>query len=144
MIGSLRWNLYAGLAAFLITFVLSIPNNIWLTTIVRSCYSFIVLFLLVFGCRWLLGTIAGLNGLPAPQPSVMPAAPPAEEEGKGSAYDAMTPDQDAELHQMLKGSMSGTAPPEPGFAPLTPPKLSTKVQPTPEELAQAVRQMSEE
>ncbi|WP_426447058.1 hypothetical protein ACP26L_24050 [Paenibacillus sp. S-38] len=143
MIGSLRWNLYTGVAAFIITFVLSIPNNIWLTTFVRSCYSFIILFLLVFACRWLLGTFAGLNGLPAAQPSVMADAAP-EEPSKGQAFDAMTPDEDQELHQMLKGTMNASAPPEQGFAPLKPPKLSTKVQPTPEELAQAVRQMSEE
>ncbi|TVY10634.1 hypothetical protein [Paenibacillus cremeus] len=139
MIGTIRWNLIVGAFAFLLTFLLSISNNIWQTTLLRSLYSFIALFILVFFCRWLLGTFAGLNQM---QGSSMDTE---DEIGKGTAVDASTPDQDDELHQMLRASLDPNSSPQPfEFSPLNPPKLSTKKHSDPEELAQALRRMSEE
>ncbi|MFB6363989.1 hypothetical protein ACFCP7_07985 [Paenibacillus elgii] len=138
MIGSIRWNFIVGAAAFVITFALSITDNIWLTTLIRSFYSFVLMFVIVFLFRWLLGTVAGLAGAPIPEHSEE------EDELKGKAVDVVTPDQDAELHQMLKPSPGPMDAVETDFSPLNPPKLSTKIQGSPDELAQAVRRMSEE
>lgn len=138
MIGSIRWNFIVGAVSFLITFALSISNNIWLTTIIRSFYSFVILFLVVFLCRWILGSFAGLNQH-TPSQNIE-----ASKETRGIAVDAITPDQDEELHQMLKHSLDPNDSFASDFSPLNPPKLSTKVNSNPEELVQALRQMSED
>ncbi|SDC87000.1 hypothetical protein SAMN02799630_01567 [Paenibacillus sp. UNCCL117] len=146
MIGSIKWNFIVGGIAFVATLAMSAGHNIWLTTLVRSFYSFIILFVLVFACRWLLGTFAGLDSALKSPPEE------AEEEmAKGTAFDAITPpDQDAELHQMLKNRIDDAAPQaeEALFAPLNPPKLSTKISGAPDEssweMAQALRRMTEE
>ncbi|MEK8130207.1 hypothetical protein WMW72_20075 [Paenibacillus filicis] len=144
MIGSIKWNFIVGGLAFVITFALSAGNNIWLTTLLRSCYSFAILFVVIFACRWLLGTFAGLGHAGQSE---------SEEEGdpgKGTTFDAVTPpDQDAELHQMLKNRIDEAAPAAQDalFAPLNPPKLSTKVdessEETSKELSEALRRMIE-
>ncbi|MCP3772823.1 hypothetical protein NLX71_05740 [Paenibacillus sp. MZ04-78.2] len=138
MIGSIRWNFIVGAAAFVITFALSITDNIWLTTLIRSFYSFVLMFVIVFLFRWLLGTVAGFAGASIPEHSEE------EDELKGTAINVVTPDQDAELHQMLKPSPGPKDAADTDFSPLNPPKLSTKIQGSPDELAQAVRRMSEE
>ncbi|MED4602706.1 hypothetical protein P9314_18820 [Paenibacillus validus] len=142
MIGSIRWNFIIGAIAFIFTFMFSVGNNIWLTTLLRSVYSFAVLFILVFGCRWLLGTFAGFNQWNSNKTELGEG----DSDGtKGTVFDAVTPpDQDEELHQMLKKKVDAPMPEEETFSPLNPPKLSTKFSETPEELAQAVRRMTEE
>ncbi|WP_159884354.1 hypothetical protein [Paenibacillus puerhi] len=146
MIGTVKWNFIVGAIAFVVTFAMSAGNNIWLTTLLRSFYSFAILFVLVFAFRWLLGTFAGLERL-----GELSSEDVEGEEVKGTAFDAITPpDQDAELHQMLKNRIDDSAPPaeESLFAPLNPPKLSTKISETPDdtprEMAQALRRMTEE
>jgi energy-coupling factor transporter transmembrane protein EcfT len=142
VIGSIRWNFIVGGLSFVITFIISIFNNIWLTTLLRSFYSFIILFAIVFLCRWVLGTIAGFNQLAVTEALHHEPA----EEHKGTTLDMSTPDEDAALHQMLKGSHDNKASGggAADFAPLNPPKLSTKPNLDAGELAQAVRHMTEE
>ncbi|MFH5183194.1 hypothetical protein ACHHV8_11495 [Paenibacillus sp. TAB 01] len=141
MMGTIRWNLIIGLLSFVITFIGSISHNIWTTTLLRSFYSFIILFLLVYLFRWILGTMAGFNKL-----AVTDAQQDSAEENKGTALDVSTPDEEAVLHQMLKDSLDpNAAAARPGFSPLNPPKLSTRGNAAdPGELAQAVRRMTEE
>lgn len=138
MIGSIRWNFIIGALAFIFTFVLSMSQNIWLTTVIRSFYSFAILFVLVFLCRFLLGTFAGLSHLSAQEQEAE------EAEGKGTAVDAVTPDQDEELREILKSVVDPKEASAADFSPLNPPKLRVKEQPSSEELAQAVRRMSDE
>ncbi|NOU93408.1 hypothetical protein GC093_09280 [Paenibacillus sp. LMG 31456] len=138
MLGTIRWNFIVGGISFVLTFLISIFNNIWLTTLLRSFYSFIILFAVVFLFRWVLGTIAGFNQLAVTEALHQEPA----DDHKGTTLDMSTPDEDAALHDMLKGSNSsggGT-----GFAPLNPPKLSSKQNMDAGELAQAVRHMTEE
>ncbi|MCZ8512346.1 hypothetical protein O9H85_07860 [Paenibacillus filicis] len=140
MIGSIRINIVVGAAAFVITFILSISHNIWVTTLLRSFYSFLLSFVIVFGCRWVLGSVAGLKPFPAD-----PGNSAADESHKGNSFDATTPDEEADLHQMLKpGAATGENVGLAEFAPLNPPKLSTKLAAGPDELTQAVRRMTEE
>ncbi|TDF98204.1 hypothetical protein [Paenibacillus piri] len=141
MIGSIRWNFLVGGLSFALTFCVSIVNNIWLTTLLRSVYSFIILFLVVFACRWALGTLAGFNK-PAGAETLHDES---AEEHKGNTLDLSTPDEEADLHQMLRNSQDGKeSAGGTGFAPLNPPKLSSKSNLDAGELAQAVRHMTEQ
>ncbi|OXM84692.1 hypothetical protein [Paenibacillus rigui] len=141
MMGTIRWNFVIGLVSLVITFMSSITHNIWMTTILRSVYSFIILFLLTFLFRWVLGTMAGFNKLAGTDEQQEAA-----DKEKGTALDLSTPDEEAALHQMLKDSLDPNANAvDPGFSPLNPPKLSTKGNSMePGEMAQAVRRMTEE
>lgn len=141
MIGTIRWNFFIGLLSLVITFASSISTNIWMTSLLRSIYSFLIVFILVFLFRWILGTIGGLNQL-----HTEPGNAPLENESKGTAFDAQTPDDEASIHQMLKDTIDPKAPAmDSGFAPLNPPKLSSKTSSMePGEMAQAVRRMTEE
>lgn len=138
MTGSIRWNVYGGAAAFLITFLASVSRNVFATTLLRSVYSFLLIFALIFLFRFVLHLI--LNGLG-------PALPPAEEDPAssytGTNVDLHTPEDD-DLHNMLKANGNGTDTDGLDFAPLRPPKLMTKPDLDPEELANALRRMSEE
>ncbi|WP_281887593.1 hypothetical protein [Paenibacillus sp. YYML68] len=99
-----------------------------------------ILFIVVFACRWLLGTFAGLN-----QWTPQPPASDVNDGMKGTAFDAVTPmEQDEELHNMLKGRPSEDKEDEEQFSPLSPPKLSTKIDGSPEALADALRRMTDE
>jgi len=142
MIGTIRWNFIIGAVSFVLTFCISIFNNIWLTTLLNSLYSFIILFIVVFFCRWVLGTIAGINHF---EVSESLSHESEEEEHKGTALDISTPDEEADLHEMLKGSLHSDRPDGAAvFTPLNPPKLSSKSNLDAGELAQAVRHMTEE
>ncbi|WP_282941843.1 hypothetical protein [Paenibacillus sp. RC67] len=141
MIGTIRWNFIIGLISLVITFISSISTNIWMTSLLRSIYSFFIVFILVFLFRWVLGTIGGLNQLNTDSKKTS-----VDDESKGTAFDAQTPDDDASIHQMLKDTLDPKAPAmDSGFAPLNPPKLSSKTNSMePGEMAQAVRRMTEE
>jgi energy-coupling factor transporter transmembrane protein EcfT len=141
MIGSLRWNFIFGFVGFLMTLWISYSNNVLTTTLLRSLYSFLILFVVMFVFRWLLGTLVGLK-------DIGHEAPPAEVEDDhlGTALDLTTPDDEESLKQMLNG---GAAPAQnmkdAEFEPMNPPRLVSN--PTgldPEQLAGALRRMTDE
>lgn len=137
MIGTLRFNFYVAAAAFLITFLFSVTHNIIVTTLLRSLYSFVLVFALTFVVRYVLGTIVGLKHMT----TAAEDGEAADEAHKGNRFDAVTPNDESDLHQMLKPGGGGEAA---EFAPLKPPKLSSKATQNPDELAQALRRMTEE
>jgi hypothetical protein len=95
----------------------------------------------MFGFRWFLGSVVGLK------PIFNPVEESAStEEQVGQAVDMRTPDESDELHEMLKNKQDrdGASLDEQMFTPLSPPKLTTKTDMTDEELAKALRRMSEE
>ncbi len=59
MIGTIRINVIVASLAGLFTFALSIGNNLFLSTCLKSAYSFLILFVLTFGFRWVLGVMIG-------------------------------------------------------------------------------------
>ncbi|SFL45816.1 hypothetical protein SAMN03159341_106160 [Paenibacillus sp. 1_12] len=137
MIGTIRWNLLLGAISFVVTLSTSLINNIWSTALIRSCYSFVLLFLLVFLVRWILGSFAGIHKITE--------IDEAADDNKGTALDMTTPDEDESLNQLLKDSRdSHSHEGENGFAPLNPPKLSRKVNMETGDMVQALRQMSDE
>ncbi|GIP36836.1 hypothetical protein J31TS4_01160 [Paenibacillus sp. J31TS4] len=155
MIGTWRWNAAIGGLGFLLTFAASVGNNVFLTTLTHSLYSFAVLFAAAYLFRWALGSfVPSLGKQASPQGGVESAAP----SHLGRSIDLQTPDESAphsgadtqsldEADASFVGSPQDGGPP-PGqreqFAPLTPPRLLTKQKLEPDELAKAVRHLSEE
>lgn len=140
MKGSLRWNaVWAGFG-FLITFLLSLRHNILTTSLLRGLISGLIFFLLLYVGRFLIRTVIGDQGEPK-RPFTAAAAKPADESQLGQSLDLTTPDEGDELNQLLKPQQPGT---EEAFAPLDPPKLSTRITDDPNRMAQALRQMTEE
>jgi hypothetical protein len=144
MIGTIRINLVVALIAGIFTFLLSVGHNLFLTTCLRSLYSFVILFVLTFVFRFVLGVFAGTDFF-TPLPSDK-----AEDSDVhlGSQLDLATPDDDEATRQMLKKQLEKPGQPletdDLPFSPLNPPKLVTKDNLDPEQMAGALRRMSED
>ncbi|MFD2613028.1 hypothetical protein [Paenibacillus gansuensis] len=144
MRGSLRWNFIGAGTGMVLTFVLSLGSNLLQTTLIRSLYSFVILFVLIFMFRLILGILMGING----------AAGAEETQGRhgvGGTLDYVTPDDSEELNGLLKNGAPPESHQEPedeeadlSFAPLEPPQLVNKNKLQPEELAKAIRHLNEE
>lgn len=129
MIGSILWNAVAGLAGAALIFLLSYGHNPLSTAGTRALYSFLTVFAMTFAVRWLLAA-AMKSGESPHQTSPLPQeASEASNEDKGQSIDFTTPEDDD----------------TDDFSPLNPPKLKTvKGLEDPEELAKAIRHMSEQ
>lgn len=138
MIGTVRWNLVIGALGFGFTFLLSVGDNFFTTTLLHSFYGFIIMFGVGFAVRWVLGTLAGLKEFQAmADNSIIP------DEGKGTNVDSVTPGDHDELGQLLKDNRNGTDSSIEEFTLLKPKKLAS-IPAEPEELAQALRRLTEE
>ncbi|GGG12206.1 hypothetical protein [Paenibacillus abyssi] len=138
MLGSIRWNIFFGLFGFFLIFFFSISSNGIAVTLLKSVYAFVSFFAIAYALRLVLYLIAPPNH--SQQPGV-------EEENKGAALDIVTPDDNDDLNRMLKEQMDGGSQqemPKEAFEPLTPPKLVSTQDKSPEQLAQAVRHLSEQ
>ncbi|PYE52175.1 hypothetical protein DFQ00_101107 [Paenibacillus barcinonensis] len=145
MIGNYRINLGAGIVGFVLTFFVAFSSNVLTTSLIRGLIGFAAWYVLAYGLRWGLGILLSPrieNG------STYDAA--SAQDLRGSQVDIKLEDDGQELNDLLKNGQSdsngeGQPPSETkaptGFAPLDPPKLvRTK---DPEELAQAVRHLTE-
>jgi hypothetical protein len=145
MIGTIRINWIVSLVAGIFTFFLSLGNNLFLTTCLRSLYSFLILFILTYVFRLLVTVFGGTEFF---TPLASEQSESESEEGHlGSQLDLTTPDDDEATRQMLRTNMDNpgqTLDDELPFLPLNPPKLITKNNLDPEQLAGALRRMSEE
>jgi hypothetical protein len=134
MWGSIRWNIIVGLVAMILTFIFSLTNNLLVTSLVRSFYSFAVIFAMMFFLRWLLGTVAGFDSLTSDKGS---------NDNLGKHVDFSTPDEEQALNDLIKkqtSSKEGAA----EFSPLNPPQLKSMDKLDPEQLAKAIRFLSED
>lgn len=138
MIGSFRWNLLAGLIGFCGTMLISLPKNVWKTALVQSAYSFLFLFIFLFAVRWVLGFMIQASNASAPAHAV-PGDTKEEAFRKGQSIDLSTPDEGVYPQDPAAAPAEDS-----GFAPLNPPKLTTKLDANPEDLVKALRHMSEE
>ncbi|MGG1520137.1 hypothetical protein ABE504_32505 [Paenibacillus oryzisoli] len=143
MIGTMRINVIVASLAGLFTFALSIGNNLLLSTLLKSAYAFLILFVLTFGFRWVLGLVAG-----AGEASAKTSADPMQENAQlGQNLDMVTPNEDGETLELMKPNLSNqnaASLSDMQFSPLNPPKLVTKKELDPEQLAGALRRMSED
>ncbi len=137
MIGSIKWNMVTAIAAMALTFGLSLSNNPVTTTCIRAIYAFIIVFILIFAVRFVLGTLAGLNNMDTIQDTGTDA---------GHSIDLATPNDDEAINSMLMQQLSSDSQPDvPVFEPLKPQRLVTKKEQLDSELlARSVREMSEE
>lgn len=131
--GKLRFYLMTGIAGFVFTFIFSIRNNLWMTSMYRALLACAIWFLLAFLLNWVFAAITG------PRAAVQGDVDTQQEQDRGTVLDLSTPDEDRELMDLIHSESSNK---ENGdFVPLNPPKLvSTK---EPEELAKAVRHLTE-
>ncbi|UKS29863.1 hypothetical protein LOZ80_13380 [Paenibacillus sp. HWE-109] len=142
MIGTMRINVIVAAIAGVFTFALSIGNNLFLSTCLKSLYSFLILFVLTFGFRWVLGVMIGAEQAGGTFPSN-----PVEDSAVGQSLDMTTPDLDEETRELMKANLSDNnslSSADMQFSPLNPPKLVTKNNLDPEQLAGALRRMSED
>jgi hypothetical protein len=143
MIGTIRINVIVASLAGLFTFALSIGNNLLLSTCLKSTYSFLILFVLTFGFRWVLGVMIGAEHAAGGASYANSTI----ESSVGQSLDLTTPDEDEETRELMKanlGSNNSLLSNEAQFSPLNPPKLVTKNNLDPEQLAGALRRMSED
>jgi hypothetical protein len=137
MIGTWRCNLAAASVGGFITFLLSVTQNILLTTFLRTLYSFGILFVLAYGFRWVLGTLAGIKSIPEDGGSASGEASP------GTYIDLLTPEESGDsANGRPEAAEEGKD--HSGFAPLSPPRLASRSKLASETLAKAVRQMADE
>ncbi|NOU68478.1 hypothetical protein GC096_31090 [Paenibacillus sp. LMG 31461] len=142
MIGTIRINLIVALLAGIFTFALSIGNNLFLSSCIKAGYSFLILFVVTFGFRWVLGLLIG------PVSSLEDSLLENSSSGVGQNLDLSTPDEDEETRQLMKSNLTNQTKDAQSndmqFSPLNPPKLVTKNNLDPEQLAGALRRMSED
>jgi len=90
MIGTIWWNLIGGAFSFVCTFLLSIGDNLLLTSLLKGTYSFAIIFVLMFVVRFVLGIV--LEPSPAPNQPPHDGNETAESSGLGRHLDLTTPD----------------------------------------------------
>lgn len=120
----------------LLTFMISISKNMWLTALIDSLYAFAFTFAAMYAFRWLLGTAAGLKqfGEHAAFPNPRQAA------ATGSQVD-LTSEPDEDVNELIKSQIGGQQ--EVEFTPLNPPKFVSKNKLDPKLMADSIRQLSE-
>lgn len=59
MMGKLRFYLITGIAGFVFTFIFSIRNNLWMTSMYRALIACAIWFLLAFLLNWMFAAITG-------------------------------------------------------------------------------------
>jgi hypothetical protein len=136
MLGSIRWNLVLGLAGMLLTFFFSLGNNGFAVSCIRSLYAFAAFF----AAGWLLRGALQLIVASGETDRVIQAA----EEARGAHVDLLTPEDGAELNEMLKAQREPGRTDDPSaaeFRPLEPKRVFSVEGKNPEELVQAVRHM---
>lgn len=136
MIGSFRWNLYAGAIGLIGTFLMSFSQNVLSTALLQSFYSFAFLFFFTFLVRWILKILISASGANADRNTSQEERTDAH---KGQSVDYSTPADDPLFNRDAPAEDDESA-----FAPLNPPKLSTKLDQEPEEFVKAIRRMTEE
>lgn len=141
MAGNIRWNIAIGLCGMSMTFMFTFSNNVFSTTILRSLYSFIILFAMTYVFRWMMGAIAENKGLPDGKADEGHSRE--EEPHKGNHVDISTPNEENSLQALLKQNLQSSDE-DAQFTALHPVKLVTKDKLNPEELTQALRHLSED
>lgn len=143
MIGSWRWNMAAGAGGALLTLLISLGSNPFLTSIYRGIYAFVIFFLLAYAVRWLIPNLL----LPKPAADAQQDA----EDEAGAVLDMITPPEEEALTELMKENWSGgRAKPADAegaaaeFQPLQPKKLVTLDQPDPEQVVEAIRRLTDE
>ncbi|CAM3441441.1 hypothetical protein FTE24_000765 [Saccharibacillus sp. WB 17] len=149
MKGTIRVNLIFALIGFVVTFLFAVRTNLPVTSLIRGGVGALVWFLLAFLFRIVLGALEPLPKENQGSGSSAPDGIPGEDT-RGSRLDLVTPDESDELNDLLKPDADQTRMTDErtaqasGFKPLNPPKLVSTQDNDPEELAKAVRHLTED
>ncbi|MBO8162479.1 MAG: hypothetical protein H0Z34_02025 [Brevibacillus sp.] len=127
MANTLKFNLFMGGLAFLITFVSALSANVWLVSLERAICAFFLFFLIAFPIHWLYRAWLG-------------QADSGKESGEaGQHVDLVAADEQSEA------ASSEREPEGEEFTPLSAPRVDTKqtdVQPA--DIANIVRRLTDE
>ena len=141
MIGNWRWNAVLGFLGSLFTFALSLDGNYLTTTLKRSLCSFLIIFFLVFALRFVLGTFAGLKQTDETEQQISESD---DELYKGANVDIRIPEETDSMRELLKKPADGNKDGASTFSPMNPPRFVSADKIGSEQIAKAVRRMSEE
>lgn len=149
MKGTIRVNLIFALIGFVITFLFAVRTNLPVTSLIRGGIGAFVWFLLAFLFRIVLGALEPLPKDKTGGGSLTPGAA-SNQDTRGMALDMVTPDESDELNDLLKPDADKTRATEErtvqinDFQPLNPPKLVSAQDKDPEEMAKALRHLTED
>ncbi|CAM2893229.1 hypothetical protein PASE110613_06340 [Paenibacillus sediminis] len=139
MKGNIRFNIIFGAVGLIFTTIISASNNLLTTSLLRGLIAFVVWFLLAFAVRWVFGILE----TDSQHSKAAQHHSQTTESDLGSRLDLTTPDESGELNELLKSPVGKQAGSNSSFKPLTPPKLISTASTDPEELAKAVRHLTE-
>ncbi len=143
MNGSWRFTIGFGVFGALLTCVISLSNNPLGTTLLRSLYAFLAFAALALAAGFVLGQLLS--------PGKQLAASGADASpDRGSMLDLTTPDEGEALSEMMKEQWADGKPETTkdegvkDFQPLQPKRVVSLDNPNPEEVAQAIRRLTDE
>ncbi len=142
MLGSVRWNLAMGAFGLLLAFIFSLGNNDFVVSILRGVYAFAAFFLLGYLLRGALHIIVGSTTITEQTEQQHP-----EDPNVGTKVDMTTPAEGEDLNELLKSQLEGPLGSSQGgemFKPFEPTRLVSTQNKEPDELAQAIRHLTEE
>ncbi len=124
MLGTIVVNVALGILAFVITLVTALSGNVFLVSLERAVYAFILFFLLGFPIRWFMGLIFAK----------------AEEKQTGNQIDLVTPEEPVQTRTEEDGDDSGV-----DFTPLTAAAIKRTDEATdPTDIANVIRRLTDD
>jgi len=132
MLGTMWINTGLALLACVVTFIVAMMSNVWLVSLERAGFAFLLFFLAAFPIRWLFGIIT------------QTAAPASEEENIDgvAAASPMTP---AGSEEGVEGTEVSDSDEEDSFTPLTFSRQDhTHLAEDPTTVAEVIRRLSDE
>lgn len=126
MAGTILVNFTVGGLAFVFTFLTALLQNLWLISLERAFYAFLVFFIATYIVRWLIGMFAS----------------PAAKQDVGNHIDMVTP----EYGGIGSGSTEASEnEPSDTFIPFEPPRIErTDVAEDPDKIANIIRRLADE
>lgn len=118
MLGNWRINAAVGSISFFFTFFLSQNENLFFTSVTRAFYSFVIVFMLMMVLQWVFRNFLNTHNTQVDEA--------VDDSHRGQHMDFTTPDEDDSFNK------------------LNPPKLISKLNINPEEMAEALRHMKDE
>ncbi|WEK56167.1 MAG: hypothetical protein P0Y55_09000 [Candidatus Cohnella colombiensis] len=137
MIGATRLKVGFGAICAFITFIFSLSNNPFGTTLLRTIYAWVAFTVIAFVVSHLLTLL--LNPTSTKQTTNV------SDEERGTVLDLVTPDESNELSDLMKERWADSKEEQPvDFQPLQPKRLVSLDNPNPEDVVQTIRRLTDE
>lgn len=132
MLGTMWINTGLALLACVVTFIVAMMSNVWLVSLERAGFAFLLFFLAAFPIRWLFGIITQTS------------APSSEEENKDGVV-AASPMTSVSSEEGVEGTEVSDSDEEASFTPLTFSRQDhTHLAEDPTTVAEVIRRLSDE